>query len=92
MGRRLPIDHLWSLNVEEHCYIFLSIVTLITPLRGREGPALVLVGTTAIVIHAVYNNFPSIAPHDYDIRTEAVASHLLISAGYFLMRNGSSLS
>ena len=38
----LPVAHLWSLNVEEHCYIFLSIVTLITPLRGREGPALVL--------------------------------------------------
>lgn len=80
-----PITHLWSLHVEEHCYIFLSIVTLIAVLRGREGPALILAGTAAIAIHIVYIYFPAVRPLDCD-RTETAASHLLISAGYSLMR------
>ncbi len=83
----IPIAPLWSLNVEEHCYLFLSLVTLIAPLRGREGPFLLLAGTISIAIHFAYAAFPSIAPAGFAaVRTEAAAGHLLISAGYLLMR------
>jgi peptidoglycan/LPS O-acetylase OafA/YrhL len=82
----IPMGHLWSLHVEEHCYIFLSLVTLIGLLRGREGPALVLAGTLCVAIHLVYFAYPALAPRGPFARTEAAGSHLLIAAGYYLMR------
>jgi peptidoglycan/LPS O-acetylase OafA/YrhL len=82
-----PILHLWSLNVEEHCYVFLSVITLLTFLKGREGPFLLLAGTLSVAIYFVYSAFPSIAPATSVSRTEAAAGHLIISAGYYLMRN-----
>lgn len=82
----IPVGHLWSLNIEEHCYIFLSIITLIALLRGREGLALIAVGTLSVAIHLAYVEFPSITPASYDLRTESMANFLLISAGYYLVR------
>ena len=46
-----PIGHLWSLNVEEHSYIFLSLLTLLPFLRGREGGALIACAFITIAIH-----------------------------------------
>jgi peptidoglycan/LPS O-acetylase OafA/YrhL len=46
----------------------------------------VFAGATAIAVHLAYIAFPSIAPPFYGLRTETAASHLLISAGYLLMR------
>ena len=57
----IPISQLWSLNVEEHCYVFLSLVTLIVPLRGREGPFLLLAGTASVAIHFAYCAYPNFA-------------------------------
>lgn len=31
----IPIGHLWSLNVEEHYYIFLSFITLVSIFKGK---------------------------------------------------------
>ncbi len=81
-----PILHLWSLNVEEHCYIFLSLITLIAFLKGREGPALLLAGTLSVAIYFAYTAYPAKAPIAFESRTEAAASYLLISAGYCLTR------
>lgn len=82
----LPIGHLWSLNVEEHCYVLLSLLTLLAFLRGREYLALLGAGVLAIAIHLFYVRHPGFAPDSFEIRTEVAASHLLISAGYFLLR------
>lgn len=82
----LPIGHMWSLNAEEHSYVFLSILTLLTFLKRREGWVLVGAGVLSIGIHVVYLKFPLLAPPSGDLGTEVVASHLLISAGYFLLR------
>lgn len=82
----LPIGHLWSLNVEEHCYLVLGLLTLVAAVRGREGATLLLAGTAAIVIHLIYIKVPVVAPRSFDQHTEIAASHLLISAGYFLWR------
>ncbi len=83
-----PIGHLWSLNVEEHSYIFLSFLTLLPFLRGREGGALIAFGLLTIAIHLCYFSFPSIAPPvEYWVRSEVAATNLLLSAGYSLLRD-----
>lgn len=82
----LPIGHLWSLNVEEHCYVLLSGFTIFTAVRTRSSWLLVLLGIVAVGIHVVYYKHASWAPSDYEIRTETAAAFLLISAGYTLMR------
>jgi peptidoglycan/LPS O-acetylase OafA/YrhL len=82
----LAIGHLWSLHVEEHCYLFLSFITLIGILRNRESVFLVLVGCATIALHAFYIFEPQHAPNYYFLRTEIAASHLLLSAGYFLVK------
>jgi peptidoglycan/LPS O-acetylase OafA/YrhL len=82
----LPIGHLWSLNVEEHCYVLLSLLTLPALVRGREGWVLIGLGCASIAMFLFYAEFPAIAPEVFEIRTEAAASCLLISAGYCLVR------
>lgn len=83
-----PIGHLWSLNVEEHSYIFLSLLTLLPVLRGREGWWLLVCGLVTIAIHLGYYDFPAIAPpKEYWPRSEVAATNLLLSAGYALLRD-----
>jgi peptidoglycan/LPS O-acetylase OafA/YrhL len=83
----IPLGHLWSLNAEEHCYVFLSLIASIAFLRRREGWILAAAGVLAIVIHVLYIKVPRFEPPSADLGTEVVASHLLISAGYFLERH-----
>lgn len=83
----LPIGHLWSLNVEEHSYVLLSLLTLVAALRGRV--AWVLAGVSGLVmgLYYVYETSPRFAGTSFEIRTEIAASFLLVSAGYFLVRH-----
>ncbi len=83
----IPINHLWSLNVEEHSYILLSLVTLITALRYREYYLLIILGIGATLLFGFYARNPDWAPPLFQIRTEVIASFLLLSAGYFLIRD-----
>ena len=83
----LPIGHLWSLNVEEHSYVLLSLLTLVAFIRGREAWVLIGLGATAIAIFLAYARFPAFAPETFEIHTETAASCLLISAGYCLVRH-----
>lgn len=64
----------------------MSVITLITLLRKREGITLIIVGVLAIFVHLAYIKYELIAPVLSGLRTETAASHLLISAGYFLLR------
>ena len=83
-----PTGHLWSLNVEEHCYIFLSLLTLFVSLRGREGVVLILAGLASIAIHWLYVLVPASAPPpEFWVRTEAASAGLLLSAGYALLKD-----
>lgn len=84
-GSGIPIGHLWSLNIEEHCYIFMSILILIRVLRGREGIALLFSGTMCIAIGLVYVKLGARAPKWGELGTEVAGSYLLISAGYRLL-------
>jgi peptidoglycan/LPS O-acetylase OafA/YrhL len=82
----VPIGHLWSLNVEEHGYMFMSILVLLPWVRSREGLFLLLSGITCIAIGFLYVKLDKLAPHWGNLGTEVAAAHLFISAGYRLLR------
>jgi peptidoglycan/LPS O-acetylase OafA/YrhL len=83
-----PIGHLWSLNVEEHSYVFLSLLTLLPLLRGREGWLLIGLGTASAVLHWAYTLDQDIAPPGtFWVRSEVASTNLLLSAGYCLLRD-----
>ena len=84
-GTSIPIGHLWSLNIEEHCYIFMSFLILLRITRGREGVVLLVSGLACIAIGVLYVKLGSNAPKWGALGTEVAASHLLISAGYRLL-------
>lgn len=83
----LAVDHLWSLNVEEHCYIILSLFSVMAIIKGKEYVLLLGLGGGIIVLHYLYTRYPAIAPVNIDTRTEIAASPLFISAGYFLIKD-----
>lgn len=82
----LPIGHIWSLNVEEHCYVFLSLLTTIAVLRKREPLVLLGVALLSLVIFIFYTGHPQMAPLEISTRTETAASFLMMSAGYSLLK------
>jgi len=81
----VPIGHLWSLNIEEHCYIFMSTLIVMRFMRAREGFALLVSGLLCIAIGFVYVRLGAGAPRWGDLGTEVAASFLLVSAGYRLL-------
>ena len=83
----VSIGHVWSLNAEEHCYIFLSILTLVKTFRNQEAYVLISSGVVTIIIGLIYAKYPWVAPPWGSLGTEVVASHLLLSAGYSLLRD-----
>lgn len=85
-GSGIPIGHIWSLNIEEHCYLFMSTLVLLTVLRGKEDGVLLFAGLGCLVIGVLYVKLGSKAPHWGELGTEVAASHLLISGGYRLVK------
>jgi peptidoglycan/LPS O-acetylase OafA/YrhL len=85
-GTHIPIGHIWSLNVEEHSYIFMSLIVLLWRYKGHAGIILMAAGVACIGIGFLYVKMGSGAPRWGALGTEVVASHLLISAGYRLIR------
>lgn len=83
----VPIGHIWSLNVEEHSYIILSLITLPYFIRKKEGYLLILLGIITIFIYIYYMKNPATSPKNYDLRTECAASYIFLSAGYFLIKD-----
>src|SRR5690242_12338797 len=81
-----PIGHLWSLNVEEHSYIALSLIAAIPLMRTAKG--WLLIGLAALSWFATlwYWRHADVDP-DYLIRTECAALPLLLSAGYRQVRH-----
>jgi len=80
------VHHLWSLNVEEHAYVFLSLLTLLFINRRFIAVLLLLVGL-ALVVLAVYR-YTQLSHDDfrlYLIRTESAVVFILFSAGYGLL-------
>ncbi len=83
----LPIEHIWSLNVEEHCYVILSIVTLVAVLRGREYLALFAIGGSSIIAFYYLSTQTDLPSASFERQSHVLLGHLMISAGYFLVRD-----
>lgn len=82
----LPLGHLWSLNIEEHVYILLSVISFVYICKIRICFTLLLMGIFSIVLQIIYVKFPYLSSDNYTFKTEVVASFLLLSAGYLLVK------
>jgi peptidoglycan/LPS O-acetylase OafA/YrhL len=82
----LPIGHLWSLNVEEHAYLLMSVLTLPAVLLARRRAALVLMGMglLSFAVHVIYLRWWT--PVNCRLHTEVLAANILLAAGYRLVR------
>lgn len=81
-GGNLPLSHLWSLNVEEHCYILLSVVSVLALARSRRaaGMALLLLSLMCIGFFRLYEFHPPQSPSPVFLRTECAGFSIFISA------------
>jgi len=83
----VAIQHLWSLNVEEHAYILLSLISLWLAPPARIGMLMIVLAlismalSTNAYLHLPHNEFPL-----YLIRTESAVVFIFFSAGYGLLR------
>ena len=80
-----PIEHYWSLNVEEHSYIYLAIVVLLTYRTKTKIllPAFLAASTlgTMLFMH-YYSGLPSPVGSHWSLYSQCAAVGLLASATY----------
>lgn len=82
----VAVKHLWSLNIEEHAYVFLSAVSLIIFNRKNVAVVLLIVAIATIVLSFIhYQSLPETEFRLYLIRTECAVVFILFSAGYGLL-------
>jgi len=82
----VPIEQIWSLNVEEHCYIVLSLLSLLAIRFGESRARFVLTVCSALCIlfFVFYKYYPPVAQSQFNYRTEVAALPLLLSCSVFL--------
>ena len=79
-----PVGNLWSLNVEEHSYILLSLIAFFAPRRARQyTAALAGVCVVAITVHWLRN---PLATDLWMRNTECAATGLMASAALRTVR------
>jgi peptidoglycan/LPS O-acetylase OafA/YrhL len=79
-----PVQHIWSLNVEEHCYLLLALVALSALPRRRAALTLICLSMLTFVAFGLHHLLQGHARlYLYD--TECAATGLLMSAGYRLL-------
>lgn len=83
----MPLGNLWSLNVEEHAYVLLSLMAWAAVCRGERAArwGLTALSLGCVVAYAVYRSLPvdpGVTPNE--LRTECAAWPLLLSATLFL--------
>lgn len=83
----VPTGHLWSLNVEEHGYFIMSILTIIFLKTRYTYISLLFLGFLSIAI--CFYNYSSMENLDakFRLRTESAISFIFLSAGYNLFKN-----
>ena len=83
----IPTGHLWSLSVEEHSYVFMSLLSLFLFARGKVAIALLLVYVISVVVNTVnYMQLPEQAFEYSLIRTESAIGFIAFSAAYSLLK------
>ncbi len=89
----LPTGHLWSLNVEEHSYVIMSIMSLLLIARGKITLALFLIFLGSVAIN--FYNYATLPDQEFYfslIRTESAIGFIAFSAAYNLFRKDRSIS
>jgi peptidoglycan/LPS O-acetylase OafA/YrhL len=80
-----PVQHIWSLNVEAHCYLLLALVATSALLRRKAAVVLISLGLltfAAVGLHHLLQGHARVYLYD----TECAATGLLLSAGYRVLR------
>ncbi len=83
----VPVGHLWSLNVEEHSYLIMSLLTLIA--LSRRHIAFVFFGIYAVSVAICFHNYFVLSAEDFRLslfRTETTIGFIMFSAGYYLVK------
>lgn len=83
----LPLANLWSLNVEEHAYVFLSLLALLAARYSERAArwALTLSLLIPLSAHVYFHAFPETGSGTpFTLRTEGAIFPLLASAALFL--------
>jgi peptidoglycan/LPS O-acetylase OafA/YrhL len=75
-----PVQHLWSLNVEEHCYVLLALIASMSLLRRHAGIALLLLSLMTLVAVRLHQHLSLDPDAGYLLNTECAATGLLASA------------
>lgn len=81
----MPLGHIWSLSVEEHSYVILSIAALWC--RSRGGNSFAAVGAilvATLVAVAIYSFVPAASTPSFQLRTE-VASFGIFASSLLLL-------
>jgi len=82
----VAVEHLWSLNVEEHAYVIMSIMTLFILRNTNVSYTLITLGFVSIGISFYYYLNGASAPIEFGIRTESAVSFIFLSGGYNLIK------
>ncbi len=83
----LPLNHLWSLHVEEHAYLVLSFITLLPLIRRYPWIAILALGLSSIALQYVFVLYPDLAARDQHLRSEIAGSFIMLSAAYCLVKH-----
>jgi peptidoglycan/LPS O-acetylase OafA/YrhL len=81
----VPIGHLWSLNVEEHAYILMSLMTLMFVSRKVIAYWLLAIYIAATMATFYYFQSPEYNNNLILFRTETAISFIAFSAGYGML-------
>lgn len=87
----MPIGHLWSLNVEEHSYVIMSIITLFVLTAKKSSFSLICIAIISQFILLLYATNILAQPVNAEIRTEAALSFIFYSAGYRVFLESTSI-
>jgi peptidoglycan/LPS O-acetylase OafA/YrhL len=80
----VPIKNLWSLNVEEHAYVLMSLMTLFIIKQSNAFKVLLSVGVMSILISLYYHATQNYNETFYLLRTESAICFIMFSASYRL--------
>ncbi|MCB1756793.1 MAG: acyltransferase [Gammaproteobacteria bacterium] len=87
----VPVKNLWSLNVEEHAYVIMSLMTLfLVALRGIRL-ALLSIGVLSVLISIYYNATQDYQQTYFLLRTESAIAFVALSASYRLIQHEKNL-
>jgi peptidoglycan/LPS O-acetylase OafA/YrhL len=84
---QLPTGHLWSLNVEEHSYIVMSLMSVFLLSRSTIAYALLSIFAMSVAIN--FYNYAVLPAQEFEyslIRTESAVGFIAFSAAYNLFR------